>query len=40
MIALHGLYENGTVTFAENAPSRKANVLVIFQEEPQTKTAS
>lgn len=40
MIALHGLYDNGTVTFVENAPSRKANVLVIFQEEPQTKTAS
>lgn len=37
MIAVQGLYENGKIELAEKAPVDKANVIVIFPEDPTGK---
>lgn len=39
MVAVQGLYENGSVKLTEKAPVDKANVIVIFPGEPTEKMA-
>ena len=37
MVAVQGLYENGRIELSEDAPMKKANVIVIFPEEQATE---
>ena len=37
MVAVQGLYENGSVKLSEKAPMEKANVIVIFPGETAEK---
>lgn len=40
MIAIQGLYDNGKIHLAEDAPMEKAKVIVIFPDEKPPKEAS